>query len=92
MTEDANPMPIGSAAWAEAMATSMRVAARIAEMDDAELAAFRERLRADPETRETIVSDLADAHRNLADMLAVIEIAERRLEIVRQDERHKCDC
>ncbi|MFC3074180.1 hypothetical protein ACFOHH_13800 [Shinella pollutisoli] len=90
MTDDL--MPIGSPAWAEAMAASMRVAARIAEMSDDELAAFRERLRADPETRETIASDLADAHRNLADMLAVIEIAERRLEVVKQDERCRCDC
>lgn len=92
MTEDHDPMPIGSPAWAEAMAASMRAAAHIAGMDDAELVAFRERLRADPETRETIAADLADAHRNLADMIAVIEIAERRLEVVNQDKRHKCEC
>lgn len=89
---DDNPMPIGSPAWAEAMAASLRVAAHIAEMDDGELAGFRERLRADPAARETIAADLADAHRNLADMLAVIEIAERRLEVVKQDERCRCEC
>ncbi|MGB6078059.1 MAG: hypothetical protein WBF99_01220 [Xanthobacteraceae bacterium] len=79
----AEEMPIGSAAWAQAMAASIRVAALIAEMDDDEIAAFHDRLRAEPQAREVIASDLADAHRNLGDMLAVIQIAERRLELTK---------
>jgi len=77
---DPSPMPIGSKNWADATAASLRVAALIAKMDDAELAAFHTRLRAQPRAREIIADDLADAHTNLADMLAVIKIAERRLE------------
>lgn len=77
--DDAEAMTLWSAGWAQAMAESMRIAARIADMSDSDLAEFRGRLRADPDTREEIAADLADTQRILSDLLAVVEIAERRL-------------